>query len=603
MSRLPNVGGDDNTWGNVLNDFLSVEHNADGSQKTLPISKGGTGATDAATARSNIGAINRLQDATDVSVSSLAQGDTLSYDTTSGKFKNAVGSVPVVAALSTSNTDAQNTAALNAAVTAAQASGRDIFLPPGRFNYAGPWTVNAWPGMRIYGSGMWNAVLTNTAAAADAMVLHFPAPSTAPPNEQTGFLLERFTLRGSATTGDGLVVGDTSQRDNSALGIIRHLGLYAHGGSGLLFGGTLDFVEVDGCGIAGSSRGADTQYGVNFSNGSTHFISVVNFKQCSFSYCAVAAVQACGQVGNINFVGCEFGNSGEGLRVTTSNGQGPGQTACYACRWEGNITYQVNVASANVVSVTLEDCGFNDSTAAMTTFVYVNGFGNGLKPQVNLTRVNASGGPTGCVLCKEVNSPDVRYEQVSGCTYVREDSATTKYTSFESYIGGQSLMNAAADRTFIQRQGTSFVGATPAHDGVMIDPLEPYFAKSGNLTYAQASNHFRAQYVSSDGIQNDYITYAPRYLRGGTWALALYHFTSTDRGIYTIQISTDNWTWTTLGTIDGYAASGAATRSVLNTLTIADGFYYVRVLMATKNASSSSYVLCVNEISLVRTGA
>ena len=33
MARLPQVGGDDGTWGQLLNDFLSVEHNADGSLK------------------------------------------------------------------------------------------------------------------------------------------------------------------------------------------------------------------------------------------------------------------------------------------------------------------------------------------------------------------------------------------------------------------------------------------------------------------------------------------------------------------------------------------------------------------------------------------
>jgi len=35
MSRLPTVGADSNTWGAVLNDFLSVAHNADGSIKNL----------------------------------------------------------------------------------------------------------------------------------------------------------------------------------------------------------------------------------------------------------------------------------------------------------------------------------------------------------------------------------------------------------------------------------------------------------------------------------------------------------------------------------------------------------------------------------------
>lgn len=33
MARLPQPGGDTDTWGNVLNDFLSVEHNSDGTLK------------------------------------------------------------------------------------------------------------------------------------------------------------------------------------------------------------------------------------------------------------------------------------------------------------------------------------------------------------------------------------------------------------------------------------------------------------------------------------------------------------------------------------------------------------------------------------------
>jgi hypothetical protein len=33
MARLPTPGSDDNTWGTLLNDFLSTEHNSDGSLK------------------------------------------------------------------------------------------------------------------------------------------------------------------------------------------------------------------------------------------------------------------------------------------------------------------------------------------------------------------------------------------------------------------------------------------------------------------------------------------------------------------------------------------------------------------------------------------
>ena len=33
MSRLPTPGGDDGNWGQILNDYLLVEHNADGTLK------------------------------------------------------------------------------------------------------------------------------------------------------------------------------------------------------------------------------------------------------------------------------------------------------------------------------------------------------------------------------------------------------------------------------------------------------------------------------------------------------------------------------------------------------------------------------------------
>ena len=35
MPRLPNVGADEDTWGNILNEFLEVEHNSDGTLKRL----------------------------------------------------------------------------------------------------------------------------------------------------------------------------------------------------------------------------------------------------------------------------------------------------------------------------------------------------------------------------------------------------------------------------------------------------------------------------------------------------------------------------------------------------------------------------------------
>jgi hypothetical protein len=40
MARLPNPGGDDNTWGQILNDYLSVSHDADGTLKADAVDSG-----------------------------------------------------------------------------------------------------------------------------------------------------------------------------------------------------------------------------------------------------------------------------------------------------------------------------------------------------------------------------------------------------------------------------------------------------------------------------------------------------------------------------------------------------------------------------------
>lgn len=47
MPRLPIPGSDGGQWGNILNDYLSVSHNADGTIKpsAFPPSDGATGAT------------------------------------------------------------------------------------------------------------------------------------------------------------------------------------------------------------------------------------------------------------------------------------------------------------------------------------------------------------------------------------------------------------------------------------------------------------------------------------------------------------------------------------------------------------------------------
>lgn len=86
MARLPIPGSDDGTWGDILNDYLLVEHNADGTQKTLDIAKGGTSAIDAAGARTNLGAAAATDLASHTAATTTVHGiaDTSALETSAG---------------------------------------------------------------------------------------------------------------------------------------------------------------------------------------------------------------------------------------------------------------------------------------------------------------------------------------------------------------------------------------------------------------------------------------------------------------------------------------------------------------------------------------
>ncbi|HEX3568555.1 MAG TPA: hypothetical protein VHT70_02665 [Candidatus Saccharimonadales bacterium] len=100
MSRLPTPGSDNNQWGTILNDFLQVEHNADGSLKirsdgTLNAYyvKPGTGipkadlaaAVQASLAKADA-APTALSQLSDVQLGALTDKQILSYDQGTGKW-------------------------------------------------------------------------------------------------------------------------------------------------------------------------------------------------------------------------------------------------------------------------------------------------------------------------------------------------------------------------------------------------------------------------------------------------------------------------------------------------------------------------------------
>lgn len=135
-----------------------------------------------------------------------------------------------------------------------------------------------------------------------------------------------------------------------------------------------------------------------------------------------------------------------------------------------------------------------------------------------------------------------------------------------------------------------------------IDAIEAPESTTGFTTYAQSSSRYFGYDLFTGGTQNDEVVFdLVDALQAGTWTFVLAHMRSTDRGIYTIAVSPDASAWTTLTTIDGYAGSPAAARSAVTGLTVAASMRYVRLKMATKNGSSSSYVGDISYLGGVRT--
>jgi hypothetical protein len=95
MSRLPTPGSDNDIWGDLLNDFLTVEHNADGSLKRGgDITNALNTANSALTTASN--APTALSQLTDVNTAGVSNSQVLSYDSVAGKWAPATVSSSTV---------------------------------------------------------------------------------------------------------------------------------------------------------------------------------------------------------------------------------------------------------------------------------------------------------------------------------------------------------------------------------------------------------------------------------------------------------------------------------------------------------------------------
>lgn len=190
MTRLPTPGGDDGTWGDILNTYLEIAHNADGSLKTAAVTTAGSELT------SNKGVANgyaALNSATQVPTSQLGGGvaNSTTYLRGDGNWQlpptapvtsvaGKTGAVTLVASDAgavatgalvlnvkdygaTGNGSTDDGTALLAAITAGQAAanGALIYFPPGNYVTSQRLNVTA-PNIVLQGAGTSLSTITGT---------------------------------------------------------------------------------------------------------------------------------------------------------------------------------------------------------------------------------------------------------------------------------------------------------------------------------------------------------------------------------------------------------------------------------------------------------
>lgn len=106
-----------------------------------------------------------------------------------------------------------------------------------------------------------------------------------------------------------------------------------------------------------------------------------------------------------------------------------------------------------------------------------------------------------------------------------------------------------------------------------------------------------SQLSTDNGNQNNEVTW-PVVLSAGTWTIRLVHDKSAAAGIYTVQFD-----GVTKGTVDGYAAGGSANDvgDITGVAVATTAKITFRIVMATKNASSSNYWGFLRHVKFIRT--
>lgn len=142
MTRLPIPGSDNDTWGNVLNDFLSASHNSDGSLRTASVVTAGAEMTANKSAANGYAALDS---------SSLLPANYFGNPLTAPLTDKGSQVFNVKAYGATGDGMTNDTAAIQTAIDAAAPQKGTVFLPAGTYLVNSPLTITS--GVTFIGVG------------------------------------------------------------------------------------------------------------------------------------------------------------------------------------------------------------------------------------------------------------------------------------------------------------------------------------------------------------------------------------------------------------------------------------------------------------------
>lgn len=339
MARLPQPGSDDGIWGNVLNEFLEVEHNPNGtlkasgslSTKANVSDLAGKVSTSIVTAKGDIlaasgnAAIDRLAIGTDGQVLTVDPGEA-----TGLKWQTPVGSYRVYNVKSygaVGNNSADDTAAIQATFSAASANGGGtVYIPAGTYMISAALTLPT--AVSVVGEGMNISIIRQTNTSANVLY--------SADNYRYATIKDLQIVGPGSGSGVGIYLGfsATTPADFTIQSvIIKNMG--SHGiYTNTAIAASLANVRVQGCGgngfniFSGTSitfeacyANANTGNGyqidsVNYSalnacasdNNNTGYAangsSAIVFNGCGSEQCAVG-FRVLGGAGNIDFLCCK----------------------------------------------------------------------------------------------------------------------------------------------------------------------------------------------------------------------------------------------------------------------------------------------------------